>query len=102
MREVRSEQTSRIDRSRVIAVELDAAARWYPTNSIFLSTRGHRNMTSSKTPPETAIIVLRPLACEENHLVIRRQVVGTASIARFPTLELERERLDQLRQILLQ
>lgn len=59
-------------------------------------------MTSSKTPPETTIIVLGPLASKKSDLIIRRQVVGTASVARFPALELERERLDQLRQIFLQ
>lgn len=57
-------------------------------------------MCPSKWLPKP-ISVLRPLARKENFIVLRQHIVGTAAIARFPTLDLEGEWLDKLRQILL-
>lgn len=57
-------------------------------------------MTPSKTLAKP-IITPGPLASEEVLIVSRRYIIGTAAIARLPTLDLKRERLNQLRQFLL-
>jgi hypothetical protein len=63
-------------------------------------TSGYRGMTPSKTLAKL-IIIPRPLASEELLIVSGRHIIRTAAIARFPTLDLKRERLNQLRQFLL-